>query len=62
MSVVHMHCIVEIDAGEDGEHIGLQQRDTDFQAGQRNGEGKRQDAADDADAGKRDAPASTESP
>src|SRR5262245_17188440 len=32
MSVMHMHCIVEIDAGEDGEHIGLQQRDTDFQA------------------------------
>src|SRR5262245_61208690 len=50
MSVMHMHRIVEIDAGENREHIGLQHRDADLQAGERDGEGEGQDAADDANA------------
>src|SRR5262245_37222621 len=50
ISVMHVHCIVEIDAGEDGEHIGLEHRDADLEAGQSDGEGQCGDATDDADA------------
>src|SRR5437899_1925767 len=40
--------IVEIDAGEDGEHVGLQKRDQQLKRGQRNRQGERQGRADPA--------------
>src|SRR5215470_20139488 len=40
--------IVEVDAGEDGEHISLQKRDQQLERGQRHGQGERQGGADPA--------------
>src|SRR6267378_6421028 len=45
-SVARMDSIVEIDAGEDGEDVGLQERDQQFERGQRDGQPKRQYRAD----------------
>src|SRR5882757_4395689 len=41
-SVARMDSIVEIDAGEDGEDIGLQKRDQQLERGQRDGQPERQ--------------------
>src|SRR5882724_6674553 len=48
-SVARMDSIVEIDAGEDGEDVGLQERDQEFKRGQRNGQPERQDGSKHAD-------------
>src|SRR3981189_923104 len=45
-SVARMDSIVEIDAGEDGEDVGLQERDQQLERGQRNGQPERQYGAD----------------
>src|SRR5882757_9000085 len=45
---VEMNGVVEIKAGQDREHVGLQERDQQFQAGEHHDEGKRRPAADDA--------------
>src|SRR5476651_1464309 len=50
-----MNGVVEVDAGEDREHIGLQERDQQLKRGQRDGERQRQHAADPADRAERDA-------
>src|SRR4029077_15581254 len=47
-SVTHVDCIIQIDTGQDGENIGLQDGDADFEAGQRDDEGERSPAAEDA--------------
>src|SRR5467141_3778857 len=41
-SVARMDSIVEIDAGEDGEDVGLQERDQELERGQRDGQPERQ--------------------
>ena len=41
-SVARVNRIVEIDAGEDGEHVGLQERDQQFERGQRDRQAERQ--------------------
>src|SRR5437879_314275 len=41
-----MDSIVEVDAGEDGEDVGLQERDQQFERGQRDGQPERQYRAD----------------
>src|SRR5260370_16691901 len=43
-SVSRMNGVVEIDAGEDREHVGLQERDQQFERSQRDGQGQRQHA------------------
>src|SRR6266700_4927867 len=53
--VSRMNGVVEVDAGEDREHVGLQERDQQFKRGQRNGERQRQHAAGPAERAKRDA-------
>src|SRR6266700_2597371 len=45
-SVPGVDCIVEIDAGEDGEHIGLQEGHQQFQRHESNRHAERQDRAD----------------
>src|SRR5215469_14650847 len=45
--------IVEIDAGEDGEHVGLQERDQEFECGERDREPERQHRAGPADEAER---------
>src|SRR6185312_11597422 len=54
-SVSRMKGVVEIDAGQDREHVGLQERDQQFERGQCDGERERQHAADPADGAERDA-------
>src|ERR1700709_2829232 len=44
-----MNGVVEVDAGEDREHIGLQERDQKLERGQCYGEPQRQHAPDPAD-------------
>ena len=44
-----MEGVVEIEAGQDGEDIGLQRGDQELERGQRDGRGERQDRAEDAD-------------
>src|SRR6267378_49194 len=53
--VSRMKGVVEVDAGEDREHVGLQECDQQFKRGQRDGERQRQHAADPADRAERDA-------
>src|SRR6516164_8479948 len=48
-SVARMDSIVDIDAGEDGEHVGLQERDQQLERGQGDHQTERQDRADPAD-------------
>src|SRR5205085_12636775 len=43
MMFVQMQGFAEIDAGEDGEHIGLQERDQDFERGDGNDQEQRRD-------------------
>src|ERR1700719_4680973 len=47
-SVARVKGIVEVDAGEDGEHVSLQEGDQEFERGQRDGEGERQRCPDPA--------------
>src|SRR3984893_18568775 len=47
-SGMEMDGVVEIEAGQDREHVGLQEGDQQFQAGEHDDEGKRRPAADDA--------------
>src|SRR6266481_1312145 len=47
-SVARVKGIVEVDAGEDGEHVGLQEGDQQLERGQRDREGERQRGADPA--------------
>src|SRR5260370_42583706 len=54
-SVSRMNGVVEIDAGEDREHVGLQERDQQFERSQRDGEGQRQHAAGPAQGAERNA-------
>ena len=44
--VSRMNCVVEIDASQDREHVGLQERDQQFERGQRNGQCQWHNAAD----------------
>src|SRR6266567_3463663 len=44
--VAGMQRIVEVDAGENGEDVGLQHRDQQLQRGERDGERERQDRAE----------------
>src|SRR4030095_6368173 len=44
-SVLHVDRIVQIDAGQDGEDVGLQDGDADLEAGQRHEQGERRPAA-----------------
>src|ERR1700740_1015611 len=48
-SVARMDSIVEVDAGEDGEHVGLQERDQKLERGQGDHERERQEGASPAD-------------
>src|SRR5665647_2046628 len=50
-----MNGVVEVDAGEDREHIGLQERDQKLKRGERNRERQRQHATSPADRAERDA-------
>src|ERR1700690_2991325 len=52
-SVARMDSIVEVDAGEDGEDVGLQERDQQFERGQRDGQPERQDGAEPANEAQR---------
>src|SRR5215471_18618856 len=45
-SVMQVDRIVQVDAGQDGEHISLQERDAELEAGQRHDEGERRPAAE----------------
>ena len=54
-SVSRMNGVVEIDAGQDRKHIGLQERDQQFERGQRDRECQRHHAADPAYGAERDA-------
>ena len=47
--MMHVQGVVEIDAGENGEHIGLQERDQEFQPGERDHEAERGPAAENAE-------------
>src|SRR5580693_9369046 len=49
-----MNGVVEIDDGQDREHIGLQERDQDFEGVDRDRQRQRRDAADPADGAERD--------
>src|SRR5580704_3034281 len=53
--VSRMNGVVEVDAGEDREHVGLQECDQQFERGQRNRECQRQHAAGPAEGAERDA-------
>src|SRR6185295_1119617 len=53
--VSRMNGVVEVDAGQDREHIGLQECDQQFERGQRDGKRQRRDAAEPADGAERDA-------
>src|SRR5262245_59487777 len=53
--VSRMNGVVEVDAGQDRKHIGLQERDQQFEGGERHGERERGDAADPADGAEREA-------
>ena len=44
-----MDSVVEVDAGENGEDIGLQERDQQLERGQRDGQAEWQDGAEPAD-------------
>src|SRR5262249_48749038 len=44
-SVARVNRIVEIDAGENSEHVGLQECDQELERGQRHGHAERQDRA-----------------
>ena len=48
-SVTRMNGVVEIDAGQDREHIGLQERDQELERGQRHDQRQRQGRAEDAE-------------
>src|SRR5262249_58683652 len=48
-SVSRMKCVVDVDAGEDGEHVGLQERDQRLQRSERDSERERQRGAGPAD-------------
>ena len=48
-----MDRVVDVEAGQNGEHIGLQKSDQEFEPGQRNDERQGQNAADDAEAEKK---------
>src|SRR6266852_8032134 len=52
-SVARMNSIVEIDAGENGEDVGLQERDQQFERGQRDGQPERQNGAEPANEAQR---------
>src|SRR3954468_12393413 len=54
-SVSRMNGVVEIDAGEDREHVGLQERDQQFERRERDRERQRQHAAGPAQRAERDA-------
>src|SRR5215470_4822784 len=47
-SVARVKGIVEVDAGEDGEHVSLQESDQQFERGQRDSKGERYRCADPA--------------
>src|SRR5215475_5314032 len=49
-----MKGVVEVDDGQDRKHIGLQERDQDFERVDRDRHGQRQHAADPADGAERD--------
>src|SRR6478672_6916517 len=53
--VSRMNGVVEIDAGEDREHVGLQERDQEFERGERDRQRQRQHAAGPAERAKRNA-------
>ena len=53
--VSRMNGVVEVDAGEDREHVGLQECDQQFERGQRDGERQRQHTAEPAERAERDA-------
>src|SRR5262245_58656639 len=53
--VSRMNGVVEVDAGKDREHVGLQERDQEFERGERNGQRQRRHAADPANRTQRDA-------
>ena len=46
--MARMDSIVEVDAGEDREHMSLQERNQQFKCGERNCQRQRRDAADPA--------------
>src|SRR5271166_1031995 len=48
-SVARMDSIVDVDAGEDGEHVGLQERDQQFERGQSDHQRERQHSTKPAD-------------
>src|SRR6266700_3728408 len=50
-----MNGVVEVDAGQDRKHIGLQERDQQFERGERDSERQRQYAAEPAEGAERDA-------
>src|SRR3954469_16023828 len=50
-----MNGVVEVNAGQDRKHIGLQERNQQFESGQRDGEGQRQNTAGPAECAKRNA-------
>ena len=50
-----MNGVVEIDAGQDRKHVGLQERDQQFERSHRDGQRQRQDAADPTDCAERGA-------
>src|SRR6476619_4359183 len=52
-SMARVNRIVEIDAGEDGEHVGLQERDQELERRERDREAERQHGADPADEAER---------
>src|SRR5215472_19232239 len=56
-SVTRVYCIVEVDAGENGEHVSLQKCDQEFEGDQHHDHEERQDRAEPAQkapAGKHD--------
>src|SRR6187397_3746480 len=48
-SVTRMNGVVEVDAGQDREHIGLEERDQQFERGQRHHHRQRQGRAEDTE-------------
>src|SRR5258708_1019751 len=48
-SVARMDSVVEVNDGEDGEDVGLKERDQQFERGQRDGQAERQYRAEPAD-------------
>lgn len=56
-----MNSVVEIDAGKDGKHVSLQERDQKFERGQRNRQRERYYASDPTDRAKRGAEQHNES-